>query len=254
MKSAGRFLITIFTIWLYGWGTYAFEDLWPYEGDYDFNDLVLNYRFTHVFNSADLIVESYLDFEIKNIGGSFKNGFGIEMDMDESLIQSVSGSDLTAGIVTLNGKGLEANQDKPVLIVFDDAWGSINSELITIEIDYNTPISAEQFGEFNPFIFINGDRGREVHLSDNPPTNLANLDFFGTGNDNSDPSVGRYYKTDNHLPWAINIIHDFMYLEEKSPIILGYLKFADWAESGGVDYQDWYKDQNGYRNDDYIVY
>ena len=27
---------------IYGWGTYAFEDLWPNQGDYDFNDLVIN--------------------------------------------------------------------------------------------------------------------------------------------------------------------------------------------------------------------
>jgi len=240
---------------IYGWGTYAFEDLWPSEGDYDFNDLVLNYRYTHVFNSNDEIVETKMNFNVKNVGGSFKNGFGIELDMDESLIESVTGTNLTQGIVTLNGKGLEAGQDKPVVILFDDAWANVNAEQeLELVISFVSPIDAAQFGSKNPFIFINGDRGREVHLSDFPPTSLANSDFFGTVDDDSNPSTDRYYKNVNNLPWAIDIIHDFVYLKEKEAIIRGYNKFADWAESGGVDYPDWYKDQDGYRNNAFLVY
>ncbi|OYT17135.1 MAG: hypothetical protein B7C24_04210 [Bacteroidetes bacterium 4572_77] len=240
---------------IYGWGTYAFEDLWPYEGDYDFNDLVLNYRFTHVCNQDDLIVETYMAFNIKNIGGSFRNGFGIEIDMDENLIQSVTGSDLTAGIVTLNANGLEANQDKAVVILFDDAWATLsNTDSVNLVVSYNTPISMDDFGSLNPFIFINGDRGREVHLSNQAPTSLMNNDLFGTGDDDSNPANGRYYKTANHLPWGISIIHDFVFLTEKSAVILGYNRFDDWAESGGVDYVDWYKDQDGNRNNAYLEY
>jgi len=240
---------------VYGWGSYAFEDLWPNEGDYDFNDLVLNYRFTHVFNSADLIVETKMNFHIKNVGGSYRNGFGIQLDMDPSLIQSVTGSNLTTGVVTLDAKGLEANQDSPVVILFDDAWANVNQNDGDMElvIHYNSPIASTSFGAMNPFIFINGDRGREVHLSDMAPTSLVNTDYFGTADDDSDPANGRYYKNANNLPWGIDIIHDFVYLQEKSPIILGYTKFAAWAESGGVAFPDWYKDQDGYRNNSYLV-
>jgi LruC domain-containing protein len=38
---------------------------------------------------------------------------------------------------------------------------------------------------FNPFIFVNGNRGREVHLPDYPPTSKATSSLFGTGADNS---------------------------------------------------------------------
>ncbi len=30
------------------YGTMAFEDLWPSEGDYDFNDMVVNYNWHYV--------------------------------------------------------------------------------------------------------------------------------------------------------------------------------------------------------------
>ncbi len=239
---------------VYGWGTFAFEDLWPHEGDYDFNDLVVNYRFTHVFNSSDLIVETKWNFVIKNIGGSYRNGFGIELDMDENLIQNVSGYYLSGSIVNLNGKGLEAAQDKPVIIVFDDAWkAQQNSENIEVVISYTSPISEASFGEKNPFIFIDGERGKEVHMSDKEPTSLANLTYFGSEDDDSNPAAGRYYKNSTNLPWAIDIIHNFVYPKEKSSIHLGYNRFGDWAESGGAEFPDWYKDQDGYRNNAYLV-
>ncbi len=240
---------------VYGWGSYAFEDLWPNEGDYDFNDLVLNYRYTHVFNSSDRIVETILDFKIKNVGGSYRNGFGIELDMDEAFIQSVTGSHISTDVVTLNGKGLEASQSKPVIMLFDDAWASYheNPERQMV-IRYATPILADDFGAKNPFIFINGDRGREVHMADFAPTSLVNSNYFGTKDDNSNPATGRYYKNISNLPWGIDIIHDFVYLQEKVPIIYGYTKFGHWAESGGENFTDWYKDQDGYRNNQYLVY
>lgn len=238
---------------IYGWGSYAFEDLWPNEGDYDFNDLVVNYRYINVANSSDLIVETKLLLSVKNVGGSFHNGFGIELNMDESLIQSVIGFNHTDGIINVNAKGLENNQNKPVIIPFDDAWNNFDGEEMEVIITYSSPISPDAFGDINPFIFINGDRGREVHLSNMTPTSLVNSSLFGTADDTSDPANDRYYKTANNLPWAIDIIHDFVFLQEKSAIILGYNRFADWAQSGGVDYSDWYKDQDGYRNDAYLV-
>ncbi len=51
------------------------------------------------------------------------------------------------------------------------------------------------------------------------------------------------------MPWAINIYETFEYPIEKSQVNNAYLKFIDWAESGGVDFQNWYQDQPGYRND-----
>jgi len=104
----------------------------------------------------------------------------------------------------------------------------------------------------NPFIFINGDRGREVHLSNKPPTSLANTEYFNTFDDTSDPNIGRYYKSTRNLPWALDIIHDFVYPQEKVPIIYGYTKFAEWAESGGASYDNWYKDQDGFRNNSFL--
>jgi LruC domain-containing protein len=39
----------------------------------------------------------------------------------------------------------------------------------------------------------------------------------------------------------------FDYPIETVEIIDAYLHFAEWAQSGGVSYPDWYTDQSGYR-------
>ena len=45
-----------------------------------------------------------------------------------------------------------------------------------------------------------------------------------------------------------DIIHEFRYPLEQKPINEAYNFFINWAASGGSSYQDWYKDNAGYRN------
>ena len=234
---------------IYGIGAHAFEDNWPQQGDYDFNDLVVNYHFTIVANSDDYIVEVRAKYIIKHIGASYHNGFGVQLPFTADLIANVTGYHHTTGSISVDNKGLETGQALPVIIVTDDANADAYQTLeIVIELVSPTDPAVISAPPFNPFIFINGDRGREVHLPNYIPTSLVNAAFFGTGDDNSIPMAGRYYKTLTNLPWAININHDYKVPLEKASISQAYLKFGAWAESGGTLYQDWYKDNAGYRD------
>jgi LruC domain-containing protein len=78
------------------------------------------------------------------------------------------------------------------------------------------------------------------------PTNLVNSNLFGTGQDDSNSGI--YYKSKNNLPWALDIPTDFDYDIEKADITQTYLKFSQWVQSNGTQYQDWYLDKPGYRN------
>jgi LruC domain-containing protein len=92
---------------------------------------------------------------------------------------------------------------------------------------------------FNPFIFANETRGREIHLPNYEPTNLADNSYFGTLRDDSNPSTGRYYKTVDNLPWAINVQTGFNHMQEKVEITQGYNFFFNWAASGGSTFNNW---------------
>ncbi|MDN5200187.1 LruC domain-containing protein [Fulvivirgaceae bacterium BMA10] len=265
-EDAGK-AFSNFTPSQFGWGSLAFEDLWPSQGDFDFNDLVVNYRFEGIANADNLFVELRGTFTVRAIGASFKNGFGIELPIAPSQIASVTGYRHSKNIVTVDGKGLETGQTNAVIIVFDNAADHLehtgglfyNTEAafdkgagteINIVVTFTNPLDPALLGTapFNPFIFINGERGKELHLSDHAPTDLADQSYFNTAKDTSDPNLSRYYKTSNNVPWAINIIHEFKYPFEKTSIVQGYNHFTTWATSGGTSFSDWYKSNSGYRN------
>lgn len=235
------------------WATLAFEDLWPGVGDYDFNDLVLFYNINQITNSDNLVARIEGTFYIDHIGATLDNGFGIELNANPAAIESVTGYSLTEGYITLDGNGVEAGQSKAVVILFDNADKHLN-ETLNLVVNFTTPVGTSELGSmpYNPFLIKNGERGYEIHLPDMPPTNLADQNIFGTFEDNSIPAEGRYYKTDINLPWAIDIVYEFDYPLEKQQITKGYLKFGDWAESGGDVFEDWYKDLPGYRDDEYL--
>jgi len=254
-------------------GTLAFEDLWPYKGDYDFNDLIIDYKFNTITNSNDNVVEMFITLKVAAIGAGYKNGFGIEFPFDPDAVSNVEGDfSLTQNIINLTDNNLEDNQNKTVVIFFDNAFSllpheggntGVNVQIgepyvqpteINFLISFNYPVSPDNMGlpPFNPFIFVNKERGREIHLINMEPTDLADASLFGTGQDASIPGTGQYYRTSNNLPWAINLVNGFDYPIEKAVIIDAYNYFSNWAESGGTSYTDWYTDETGYRNTEYI--
>ncbi len=250
------------------WGTLAFEDLWPGEGDYDFNDLVLDYHFKSVLNSSNQLVEFFMDYSTRAVGASLVNGFALMLGGDPANINSVTGSQMTENYISLNSNGTEQNQSKTVIFLFDNAFntiGSSGSQFVNTKEDvpyvdpdtsqlvvtYTDPVSTDITGTapYNPFIVVDKTRGKEVHLAGNVPTDLVDTGLFGTWADDSDPATGKYYQTVNNLPWALDLPVSFDYPVEQVEILNAYNHFKEWAESGGSVYDDWYEDNSGYRND-----
>lgn len=250
-------------------GTLAFEDLWPSKGDYDFNDMVLDYRFNLVTNSQNMVVQIVADITLKAIGASFHNGFGFQLPIPSGQVASVSGTDVRSSLISNNPNGTESGQRNATIIVFDNAFDHlrwpgtgigvnttpgapyVQPKTFTVVINLVSPVSMTTLGlpPFNPFIFINKTRSREVHLMHKPPTDLADLSLLGTGSDNSNSATGRYYVTAKNLPFAIDIAGPFDYATEKTVITQAHLKFANWATSGGSTFADWYLPKANYRNE-----
>lgn len=256
-----------------GYGTLAFEDLWPAKGDYDFNDMVIDYKFRVISDPQNFVKKVKATFILKAFGASMENGFGFQLPSAVNASNvTVSGYQLNENYIQLDPNGTEANQNKTTIIVFDNAFKLMRSpggigvntdpsypyvtpDTLKLIITFNpgtTSVNDLDIGNFNPFIIVNKNRSVEVHLADYPPTALADQSLFGTADDNSDAAQGRYYKTVNGLPWAINLYHHFDYPKEKQSIIKAYLKFAEWASSGGNAFPDWYLNHSGYRDNTYI--
>lgn len=257
-----------------GFGTLGFEDLWPGKGDYDFNDLVIDYQFEITSTPSNMVDNVKATFVIKAFGAELHNGFGFQfMGNINPQDLTVTGSRITENYITLSGNGTEAGQIKPTFILFDDAFkqmaypGSGTGVNTEHPAPYVTPVTLVMnitfkpntysyndldIANFNPFIMVNLNRGLEVHLPDYPPTSLADQSIFGQADDTSDPALERYYKTENNLPWAINIYESFAYPIERVNIPAAYNHFIEWAVSGGQSYPDWFQNKPGYRNTQYI--
>ncbi len=251
-------------------GNLSFEDLWPAKGDYDFNDLVVDYNFDITKNVHEEIEKIDATFIIRAFGASYQNGFGFTFpNVSPSQITNVSGMEVESGsIFNLAANGLEQGQSKATIIVLDNCYRimphpgtgiGVNTEqsapyvapvTISMEITFapgEVTYSELDIGNFNPFIIVDQVRDVEVHLPDYEPTDLAS-GYFGTLDDASNPGSGIYYKTETNLPWAIHIPESFDYPIEKQDITGAHLKFAEWAESQGTMYPDWFQDKTGYRN------
>lgn len=239
------------------WGTIAFEDLWPDKGDYDMNDMVLDYNFQVVLNASNQIKDINASFKLRAVGAARNNGFAIEFPFPQSNIGIFSGQvDGEEYDMTLSQAGSRAvlriiqnTADLGIVTGNGIFWNTQMSEPkyphkdISFIMTLSTPIAlaALPYGApFNPFILVNGEAGKEVHLPNMPPTANANPAYFGTGDDTTDLESERYYKTVNNLPWAIHIPISWTYPIERAFITHGYLAFKPWAESSGVSYPGWY--------------
>jgi LruC domain-containing protein len=227
----------------------AFEDLWPYLGDFDFNDLVLSNRAVIKKNSTGKPLEASFTISIDAIGASYDNGFAMmlyttgKQAFTGNIIQSVSG-DVSLDPDNVNG-----------LIITNNVFETINDryqnngigamgvpDTLSFTITFN-----DNAADFIPeiYLFRTDDRGLEVHQSGYPRTATANPAYFSTGNDAGD------YKTANGLPWAMEIIIDGTYKcpVEKVDILHAYPQFEGWATSNGVNNPTWYL----YPNEDKVV-
>lgn len=248
-------------------GSLCFEDNWPSMGDYDFNDLVVDYKYTYYTNASNNLTELKAQYWLKAIGASMHNGFGVEFDLAPSDVKSVSGYKHTENFIAIAGNGTESGQSKATVIVFDDAHKQMsrasNSQyvntdnpndqvqpvLFEITIKLNSGVKPTDLGKapYNCFLISNGNRGREVHMVDHTPTDLVNENLFSTAADNSELTIDRTYQNKNNMPWVLHTPQTLVYPREKINIYECYPYFGDWAKSEGRAFGDWYEDKPGHR-------
>lgn len=202
------------------YATLAFEDRWPNEDDFDFNDVVLRYRVRHVQEATTgKLSQLSIDIELQAYGGSYNNGFAIKLDGVTS-----SSIDTENSYVVINNEyqatileETDSPDDDAVLIFTDSLKQYFSSECdngflrvdpnceldkdvtvkASMKIKFNEPITfpKDLSPYLNPFIFAAPNdnhgfpappsRSLEIHLKDFSPTIKANPNLFKSGNDDS---------------------------------------------------------------------
>ena len=236
---------------------FCFEDNFPSKGDYDFNDMIIAARATEVLDSNQKLKEMTLNMELKAMGASYHNGFAIQVDVPPSEIESVSlkvnGHALTTRPIAESG-----HVNESVFLIMLDAFDHIDaSDSFPNTINGQARVQGDKFElnvvfktvrdntswPYNPFIYVNQVRGREVHLLNKKPTEKANLALFNTQDDKSKSEEDKYYRDINNMPWAMINSNDWEWPLEFIEITNSYPKFATWAQSSGSLEQSWFNNK-----------
>ncbi|MBF2055418.1 MAG: LruC domain-containing protein [Candidatus Sericytochromatia bacterium] len=212
--------------------TLVFEDNWPRQGDYDMNDLVVQFRQKEVLNAQGQVKELYIEGQIVARGAELHNAFAMEFT-------GVKAEALGDAAIALQGQSAtlsaEKNQQYLVLNLLPDASkmapGTPDCRFFNTQshcpiqkaadfqfkLAFKNPQLPENM-RLNPFIYRKDQRGHEVHLPNYPPTSLADVSLFGQGDDGSNPAQGRYCVTKNNLPWGLYIPDSWDHPEEGKQI------------------------------------
>lgn len=231
-------------------GTLAFEDNWPEEGDYDFNDFVTAYTYKLVAGTDNTNVKGIrLTFSPKALGAAYNSGFAIQLPVN------------TGNVASVTGGTLEADETLATLIVYEnirrDGFGGRGGFLNTqkgndltagtereIYVSLKENITLSSFQGFNPFIYVNG-REHEIHLTDKAPTGKMDYSLFTTGDDRSTPDSGHYYRKNNSHPWALDISSTsngsstnslWAYPSEGNNISLAYPNYNQWTSDHNTNW------------------
>jgi LruC domain-containing protein len=225
-------------------GVYAFEDKWPQRGDYDMNDVMLDYKHEMQFNSSGNVTKEIISFTTYQNYVTLQSGLALKLETKvtpNSIVmkKKAPGADAKTANFTKEGN---------YYYLTDNITGELGSTYI-FEVTYSSGQTLSNLATTEPFLYRDEDGRRwEVHLPYKAPTSKMDKSYFGTGDDASNQSAGRYFVRKGEYPFAfylddarIEYFEDILKREnESTPINVFFPEFIEWSISKGKKNQDWY--------------
>ncbi len=234
------------------YSTFAFEDLWPYLGDFDFNDLVVAHNATVYANAAGMVSKVSYRLSIEAVGATFDNDLCLSFSDPGGSIGITLDNMENAGIAYTLHKIEGATEIR--FKHFKEAFnfgGFINTDStrayqepiqLSFDVYFDGSVATADF-EIDEYLRINQEEGREVHKPGRKYTSLFDESLVGQGADDTQAGAGKYFLTENNLPWVIEIPIAWEHPKEKVEISKAYPYFKDFAE--GRSNSPWYTDEEG---------
>ncbi|MGN1220793.1 MAG: LruC domain-containing protein, partial [Candidatus Cryptobacteroides sp.] len=122
-------------------GVYAFEDIWPYEGDYDLNDVIVSYNHESIYSDGLIVGESFIIKTFQN-GASNKNGLGFSLSRSgtgfngnfqslgtfTTFIKLRGSEEFVPFDMVFEPKDVDGNNLLPVYLITDDVKENMGAE------------------------------------------------------------------------------------------------------------------------------
>jgi LruC domain-containing protein len=219
--------------------TLAFEDSWPHQADYDFNDLVLYYNYAIYTNADGNVTKLTYDLDVAAIGAVSNNDFSLSFNDPSGLASLNETSSLGLTLEKLDN----IDQTEIRFNNIRNVYGGNNEGIINTYLDKSRRGRKSLSGEvvlggevalanfvIEGFLRVDGEAGREVHLPDYPGSVRVDVSLYGTAKDDTNGS-SKYYKTTNNLPWAIRVPNEWASPIEFADITVAYKNFESFATS-----------------------
>lgn len=222
-----------------GYYTVAFEDLYPKEGDADFNDYVVR-----VYNEQDLNAQG----DVVRVRGHYTHvahGAAYVHTL-HVIMNGVSGS-YTYERDEPNGTPVEQNSGQ---IELNSSFQLMPNSSTTISSWNSRKTDTFEVGQSSHFEVILDQPASTLDLGSAP----FDIYLHVINTDKDIHFSGRYFNADgsdkyldkNGFPWALMMPGDWDWPYERQNIHQAYPEFKPWYTSEGKDYTDWYtKPQTG---------
>ncbi|MGR5284905.1 LruC domain-containing protein [Vibrio maritimus] len=253
------------------YATLAFEDHWPYVGDFDYNDVVVRYQMTLQKTPSNELKSLELDATIQSLGADYHNALAwripnLGSDNIETVTLTLNNTPVSHNIVQMDG-------EDALFILSEDLHQDVNTSCgffrskrncresentqFQLSVTLKQPVAESATGlvPFDPFIFAakdtyHGTLGYDSHPGSRWQVHLK--DYCGTSdfdtlllNTHDDDSKASYcFLDNNNIPWAINIADDWDHPAEKQSITDVYPLIYQWVQSNGDAHSSWYKRSN----------
>jgi LruC domain-containing protein len=173
------------------------------------------------------------------MGGLFNNNFGLTLPDPNDIAEVTVYSELNTTHETFQRDGKEVVLiKKPKQLFFTNSIVNADpNELflapVEIQIKVTLDGSYSYPSGYNATFFIEqrGISGHEIHMPSIAPTSNMNTALYGTGKDDTDPSLNKYFLTPTNLPWGLYVPIEWEYPIEGVEILDAYLDFDDFAQN-----------------------
>lgn len=233
--------------------TFLIEDMWPYQGDYDMNDVVFEITGIKEYINADNGVLKYkFTLTPKACGSSRLVSVALQLEkIGNSNVSYIKETSLSSSQTFVE---VDAVHSKATLMLIPDFHKTVynssthimkntieseakqSSRDFTYEITFNTPVAQTAVDplstNLNFFIIVGNNEipRTEVHVAGYQPTDkVLRVDTNG------------YVDSETGQSWGLLLpFTGFYYPIEYTKITDAYPDFASWAASGGQSYSTWY--------------
>ncbi|MGL1934388.1 MAG: LruC domain-containing protein [Fibrobacterales bacterium] len=251
-------------------GRVAFEDLYPTLGDFDFNDVVMDYTIiehtTITDNGSSLDTAlSQIEFKIIPVahGAYYDHGFAISLGHTRAPTSiTINGIPQDVAAITIYGEciltftnnifseyqlpankryvnvGAGSTQGQHTVVPYEAL--PVFTALVTFAPG-TQPL--KHTAPYKPFLKWGGSLTKQVHLPGQIPIHGFDNQYLSMEEEGTDyvpHDTLSNFRTLNNLPWAIIVNNDWYPPQENVHIVATTPDFACYVESGGTNCNNWY--------------